>query len=166
VTRTVQRVRDVVDEIRQATPDRDVLLSAAVIPEPTRALDRYAQAWPEWLEAGLLDFVVPMCYRPGRVGAETALQEVLALAPPQSVVVGIACYNQSTLRAAAALRRVLEYPVRGACIFSFGALEADDFVGGLDIREAWLPDAEAEPDAPTVSTELPPARLGLGGSPR
>lgn len=58
------QVTALVSEIRTAAlaEHPDLLISAAVIPYPDRAYLSLAQDWRGWLEAGLVDFAIPMLY--------------------------------------------------------------------------------------------------------
>jgi uncharacterized lipoprotein YddW (UPF0748 family) len=47
---------------RQARPG--LVLSAAVVPDPSRALYQHYQPWPSWMARGVLDAVCPMIYTP------------------------------------------------------------------------------------------------------
>jgi uncharacterized lipoprotein YddW (UPF0748 family) len=136
VTATAWNVRAVVDEVSEST-GRSIALSAAVIPDTDRARRRFAQDWPEWLRDGIMDWVVPMCYRAGRREAEAELLAALKDAPPGRIIAGVGVYQQPLPEAVLSVRRMLRHSVRGVSLFSFGALEDGGFHGVGLIRQAW-----------------------------
>lgn len=138
VTEAVRAVRDVL-EAAEARSGRPLALSAAVIPDPERALRRFAQPWPEWLNAGLVDFVVPMCYRAGREEARAQLLAVLEVAEPDRVLAGLGAYQQPLGEAALTIRRMMEHPVLGVCVFSWQALLPRLPDGAALLERAWTP---------------------------
>jgi uncharacterized lipoprotein YddW (UPF0748 family) len=138
VTQAVREVRYVVDAA-SAERGRRFALTAAVIPDPERARRRFAQCWPEWLSAGLVDCVVPMCYRAGWRSAEAELSAALATSPADRVIAGVACFQQPMGEAGFTLRRMLDRPIRGVCLFSWGVLEERGFRDERLIRRAWMP---------------------------
>jgi len=172
VTSAVRAVRSVVDSVAGAS-GRELLLTAAVIPDPELARRRYAQDWPQWVSRDLVDYVLPMCYRAGVQEARGQLGSVLTVAPADRVIAGVGIYQQPLGDGALTLRRMLDDPVRGVCVFSWGELEERDFDGTRLIRRAWLPagrghdgvgGSDGSSDEVAPSDEGPPvAALGSSG---
>lgn len=138
VTQAVREIRAELDlAIRR--DGRPRLLTAAVIPEPDRARRRFAQDWPAWIEEGLLDVAVLMCYARGRDAATAQLAAALAEAPGDRLVAGIGVWHQPLGEAAISLRRALSLAPRGVSVFSYGALEEAGFPRPDLLRRGWWP---------------------------
>jgi len=159
VTSTVRQIRSVVDSISAAT-GRELMLTAAVIPDSELARRRFAQDWPQWVSRDLVDYVLPMCYRAGVKEAREQLSSVLSVAPADRVIAGVGIYQQPLGDGALTLRRMLDDPVRGVCVFSWGVLEERDFDGTRLIRRAWLPAGRGEDDG--AAPDAGPLPIALG----
>jgi len=138
VTAAVREIRAEVD-LARSRDGRERLLTAAVIPEPDRARRRFAQDWPAWIEEGLLDAAILMCYARGREASTGQLAAALAEAPADRVVAGIGVWHQPLGEAAISLRRALSLAPRGVSIFSYGALEETGFPRPDLLRRGWWP---------------------------
>jgi uncharacterized lipoprotein YddW (UPF0748 family) len=99
-------------------------LSAAVLPDTLLARTRYAQAWTDWLRAGLIDRAFTMCYASP---IETVIEQMACYAQDPAlhgrVVPGIAIYNCPPAYAAAKIlgARALGYP--RLALYSYDSLE-------------------------------------------
>jgi len=101
----------------------NILLSAAVKPNPREAKNRWSQDWIRWINEDILDFVVPMNY-----GIESHLfidnlrrinEEILNI---DKVIMGIAIYNQDE---AAIAQKIILSKYSGfnnICLFSYNSL--------------------------------------------
>ncbi len=115
-------------DVREKYPT--VILSAAVKPELSKAHWRYYQDWDRWLNAGWLDWAVPMNYtKDNRLFLQRieAMSETVNL---QKTLMGIALYNQSP---AAAMEKVRllhqleekQVKLRGIVLFSYDQISWD-----------------------------------------
>ena len=100
----------------------DVLLSAAVKPDPESALDRNGQDWVRWVNEGLVDFVAPMMYSTSRTTVRRQAELLVRLVPQERVWAGIAVYNQSLDSAADKIRTVRRAGIQGVSIFSYNSI--------------------------------------------
>lgn len=162
VTLAVAAVRAVVDDV--STRDgRKRVLTAAVMPDPARAQKRFAQDWALWVDSGLLDYVVPMCYAAGREAAAEQIALTLEAVPADRVIAGVGAYQQTLGACALTVRDMLEKDVRGVCIFSWGSLDEkrEKERAQALVRRAWMPveppraDGVAPADAPGVGSTAP-----------
>lgn len=103
--------------------DKDVAISAAVKPNLVDAKYRWHQNWQDWLERGLVDFVIPMNYSSELITFMTNIKIMknnIAEDSMKKIIMGIAVYNQSAESAIDKifLTRLNEF--NGICIFSYG----------------------------------------------
>jgi uncharacterized lipoprotein YddW (UPF0748 family) len=117
VTALVATVRRTILGIRP-----EVILSAAVKPDPHRARIANGQDWARWVEEGLVDVVVPMMYSTSRRTVERQATALTALVPSPRAWAGIAVYNQSLSDASAKIDAVREAGVAGISIFSYNSV--------------------------------------------
>ncbi len=120
VTATVEAVRAA---LRSCAPG--VMLSAAVMADPTEAASRFSCDWISWLEYGLVDFVCPMAYTTNAARA-VELAETVTAAAPRRVVYGIGIFNQSLSSALVGARRALAGGAGGVCVFSLNSFSRGD----------------------------------------
>ncbi len=144
VTEAVRGIRAVVDR-HAASSGRALVLSAAVIPDPVRARRRFAQDWPAWIDEGLLDVAVLMCYAKGTKPAIAQLAAARAEAPARRIVAGAGAWHQPLGDAALSLRRMLDDDVRGVCVFPWSALSTDVRKSVRLVGRAWRPPSPAPP---------------------
>jgi uncharacterized lipoprotein YddW (UPF0748 family) len=115
-------VKEIAQRSRAARPGLQI--SAAVIPDPDRAYRVDLQDWPGWLDAGILDFAVPMLYtRDERIfGYE--LDALAGMARSRRIWVGVGAYlfADDPSQAVAQLRRVTAEQDLGASIFSWDSI--------------------------------------------
>jgi len=117
-------VRDIYQCIQGIRPE--VLLSAAVMPNPEDALRYKMQAWAEWLEEDIMDFIIIMSYtkntktaiKQTRIALETAKNAGDKLLFP-----GFAIYNQPANKAIEKIYQARSLGVKGICLFSYNAIE-------------------------------------------
>lgn len=101
-----------------------VVLSAAVIPDPERALTVDMQDWRGWLDAGSLDFAVPMHYVRDPKRFDYGVEALAALVPKRRVWIGLGSWLFASNPAGASLQvaRVAHEPGVGSALFSWDAL--------------------------------------------
>ncbi len=102
-----------------------VRLSVAVKPDPAVAYQQHGQDWVQWVNAGLVDFVVPMFY----IGTTHQISGQIARAR-QSVVrghvyAGLGFYNQSARASLAQIERVRRLGVPGLAVYSYAHLRKE-----------------------------------------
>jgi uncharacterized lipoprotein YddW (UPF0748 family) len=117
VTAIVHEVRDSLARVRPG-----VFLSAAVLADTVVARAR-AQAWPEWVRAGLIDRAYVMCYAPiVRTVHDQMLGYASQLGTDGRVVPGIAVYNTPPSHAAAKIKAAtaIGYPM--LALYSYDSL--------------------------------------------
>ena len=108
--------------VRAARPGLQV--SAAVIPEPERALTVDFQDWRGWLDSGWLNFAAPMLYTrdSARFGYGVETLGALAEKRPLWVGVGVWLFRENPPGAQAQLARLAAEPRLGSVLFSWDAL--------------------------------------------
>jgi uncharacterized lipoprotein YddW (UPF0748 family) len=101
-----------------------IRISAAVIPDPERALTADFQDWRAWLDAGWLDFAVPMLYTRDPQRFDYGVETLSALAKKRRLWVGIGAwlFIQNPAGAHAQLARLGSEPRLGSAVFSWDAL--------------------------------------------
>jgi uncharacterized lipoprotein YddW (UPF0748 family) len=120
VTAIVREVRDSIDRARPG-----LLLSAAVLPDTAHARRNHAQAWTEWVRAGLIDRAFVMCYAPVvRTVRNAMVGYASQLGTDGRVVPGFAVYNSTPAHAAAKIKaaNALGYPM--LALYSYDSLYA------------------------------------------
>lgn len=99
-------------------------VSAAVIPDPERALTVDLQDWRAWLDNGWLDFAVPMLYTRDAQRFEYGLEVLGGLAHKRSLWVGVGAwlFARDPAGANAQLARLAREKRLGSALFSWDAL--------------------------------------------
>ena len=121
-----QKITDLVKALRSiiTLTGKDALLTAAVKPNVLLARNEYYQDWPRWLQAGLLDYALPMNYTPdtGEYSANiTSIMTALPLHYRDQVIMGVAIYNQDARATAEKIRAARLFGFGAVCIFSYDA---------------------------------------------
>jgi len=101
---------------------KEVMLTAAVKPNPRVAHHKYYQDWLQWLRDGILDYAMPMNYIPDRnefMENVTALSDSLSDRFRSRVIMGVATYNQDAPATAEKVRLARLYGFEGVCVFSY-----------------------------------------------
>ncbi len=117
VTALVASVREASRRMRP-----ELMLSAAVKPDPDQALDQVGQDWVRWVETGLVDVVAPMMYSKSGSVVRRQAEALAARVPPDRVWPGIAVYNQSLSAAAEKIRSCRDAGLRGVSIYSYNSM--------------------------------------------
>lgn len=115
-------VRVIGDSVRAVRPG--IALSAAVLADTLQARTRYAQAWTDWLRAGLIDRAFTMCYASP---IETVMDQMAGYAQDPAllgrVVPGIAIYNCPPAIAAAKILGARSLGYQRLALYSYDSLE-------------------------------------------
>jgi len=110
---------------RQARPG--TLVSAAVVPDLTTALEQKFQDWPTWLASGVLDGVCPMSYSPEKRIFDRQVRAARALAGPGNHLwPGIGAYRLTTAEIAARIQAARSLGADGFVLFSHESLAERD----------------------------------------
>jgi uncharacterized lipoprotein YddW (UPF0748 family) len=110
---------------RKARPG--TIISAAVVPDLTTALEQKFQDWPTWLASGVLDGVCPMSYSPEERIFERQVRDARALAGPGNHLwPGIGAYRLTTEEIAARIQAARALGADGFVLFSHESLAERD----------------------------------------
>jgi uncharacterized lipoprotein YddW (UPF0748 family) len=118
------RLTSLVARIRESVKARrpDVIVSAAVPPDPVDAATRRLQDWAVWLDEGLLDVVCPMAYTGDRAAFAAQVDHVREIAGPRPVWAGIGAYRLSASDTVENIRIARRLGAAGIILFSYDAL--------------------------------------------
>ncbi|MFA6471050.1 MAG: family 10 glycosylhydrolase, partial [Candidatus Latescibacterota bacterium] len=115
--------------------DENVRVSAAVKPDAQDAAVTYGQDWAEWVNTGIVDFVVTMSYfSPGTPFRETPAFSLNAV-DPRKVVGGIGVFQLSSESVSEQLAANRRQGLLGNCLFSYGSLRENPKQGALLIKK-------------------------------
>ncbi|HQU72801.1 MAG TPA: family 10 glycosylhydrolase [Calditrichia bacterium] len=110
----------------------NVILSAAVKPDPTIAHWRFYQEWDYWLDRGWLDWALPMNYAVDMESFAGRMEAIAGVTGNRGIVMGVALYNQPPEAAIAKVERVVSEKLPGVVLFSY-----DQFIKDSAIRELY-----------------------------
>ena len=105
--------------------DPGIRLSAAVKPDPDEAYYEYGQNWVQWLNEGIVDFVVPMSYYSENGRYAAILDSTLDKVDKRKIVGGIGLYRLDPPKALEQISIVRERGLLGYCLFSYAILRDD-----------------------------------------
>jgi uncharacterized lipoprotein YddW (UPF0748 family) len=115
--------------------DKNVRVSAAVKPDAQDAEVTYGQDWADWVNTGIVDFVVTMSYfSPGAPFRETPAFSLDAV-NPRKVVGGIGVFQLSPESVSEQLAANRRQGLLGYCLFSYGSLRENPKQGALLIKK-------------------------------
>jgi len=120
-------ISDLVRNIRRIQQDvrPDMLLSAAVKPDPEEARKYFFQDWPEWLKQDWLDFVVLMNYSKDSDQFEKNLKKNDTQLLKEKIWVGIGVYNQNKYDAMTKTMLALNNRFLNIIFFSYDTFQKD-----------------------------------------
>jgi uncharacterized lipoprotein YddW (UPF0748 family) len=110
---------------------REVMLSAAVWPDPAEAANRRLQDWRGWIESKLLDAICPMAYTTDPALFRSQIAGVTQIAGALPVWAGIGAYHlplPGTIQNIETARRL---GARGIVLFSYDNLDRT-YLSGVD----------------------------------
>ncbi|MSR73876.1 MAG: hypothetical protein EXS14_00165 [Planctomycetes bacterium] len=113
-------VAEVSTKLRQLRPD--LLLSAAVFPEPESCKEKQFQDWRVWLREGWIDVACPMNYAVDRQAFERALNAELAQ-DSGKIIVGLGSWRLPLAETLERMALVQRRNAGGVLLFSHGGLE-------------------------------------------
>ncbi len=121
-----QSITNFVSDAAQLVHDKNsnIKISVAVKPNYQQAYHRFFQDWKGWLDAGYLDFVVPMNYAITMNDFENniSLMRVAGVNFDQ-VYMGIATYNQAPYSVIGKIYKTISMAFPGIVIFSYDTFE-------------------------------------------
>lgn len=152
-------VSDIASMGRRRKPGIEI--SAAVISDRERAYLADFQNWVGWLDAGSLDFAVPMLYTKDDARLEYGVESYEGLARGRRMMVGLGSwlFASNPERALGQLRRLEASPTLGSALFSWDSIR--DHPKLLQALSRPRPPA---PPAPAVVESGPPRSLLPPGS--
>lgn len=104
-------------EVRRRRPQ--MLVTAAVFPDPVEARIHRFQPWDRWLADGLLDVAAPMAYTRDDPDFEAVIRRAGRVAGPGRIWVGVGAYTNSLEGAVRKARLVSEAGLAGLVLFSY-----------------------------------------------
>jgi len=99
--------------------DRKIRLSAAVKPHADEAYYHYGQNWAEWLNEGIVDFVVTMSYFEEVEEFFDVMRASLIKVDGRKVIGGIGAYKVIPEKAAEQISLIRRWGLMGFCFFSY-----------------------------------------------
>jgi uncharacterized lipoprotein YddW (UPF0748 family) len=117
LTSLVMRVRTA---IRAEKPD--VLLSAAVVPDPGEGAARRLQDWALWAQNGLLDVACPMAYTTDGPTFARQVADAVRVAGPVPVWAGIGAYRLAPGQTLAHIQAARRAGAAGFVLFSYDSM--------------------------------------------
>jgi len=109
--------------LRKARPD--IVISAAVFPDPDVARERVLQRWPEWAHAGLIDLLCPMAYRRETAEVARLLNKARAAAPKTRMWGGLMAYAGERALMREQVRAAEQAGCEGAILFAYDPTQRD-----------------------------------------
>ena len=110
-------VRETARRVRAARPE--IVISAAVFPDPAVARDRVLQRWPDWAAGGLVDLLCPMAYRTDTAEVARLLGAARAAAPATRMWGGLMAYAGERDRMRQQVRAARDAGCEGAILFAY-----------------------------------------------
>ena len=98
---------------------KEILLSAAVKPDPFGCKHYFLQDWIKWINEDYIDFAVPMNYTEDGKIFEQIAKEISTLVPTEKVWMGIGAYKQNKYDASEKTMLTISYGYRGVVYFSY-----------------------------------------------
>jgi len=119
-----QKITDLVTALHAiiTLSGKEVLLTAAVKPDPAEASRKFYQEWTKWLEDRILDYALPMNYTPDLEQYLQATTRITAQLPAwaqKRVIMGVATYNQDALATTEKIRLARQHGFNSICVFSY-----------------------------------------------
>lgn len=136
----VDCVTNLVAQIRAKLRAEDVkvLLSAAVLAEPTRALAS-GQDWSTWAKRGLLDALVPMTYTDDDLAFRRAVEAACRNAGAAAVIAGVGLYkHQDSLQTVRQMDLARRSGAAGVALFGYGEMVKPERATFVHDLTQWL----------------------------
>ena len=116
-------VRDTTQRLRAARPE--IVISAAVFPDPAVARERVLQRWPEWAAERLVDLLCPMAYRTDTAEVRRLLRAARDAAPTTRMWGGLMAYAGERERVRDQVRAARDAGCDGAILFAYDPEKRD-----------------------------------------
>lgn len=116
-------VRESAARLRGARPD--LVISAAVFPDPAVARDRVLQRWPDWAADGVVDLLCPMAYRRDSTEVARLLGLARAAAPRTELWGGLMGYAGEPALLRTQVRAAKDAGCEGAILFQYDPAAPD-----------------------------------------
>jgi len=117
LTTLVRRIREAVKAARPK-----IILSAAVIPDPSDARDLHLQDWGGWAGSALLDVLCPMAYATEPAAFSDQLNKAIAAGHGRPMWIGIGAWRLPVEQTAVHLTAVHRAGPAGVLLFSYDSL--------------------------------------------
>ena len=115
VTALVRRIYRSVKEVRP-----DLIVSAALVPDPKEARVKRYQSWWSWLADGLLDVAVPMAYTTDHEQFDAWVEEArVSAGARERVWVGVGAYKNSVTETLQQIDAARDREVGGVVVFAY-----------------------------------------------
>ena len=116
-------VRETTRRLRAARPE--LVISAAVFPDPVMARERVLQRWPEWAAEKLIDLVCPMAYRTDTAEVRRLLGAARGAAPATRMWGGLMAYAGERRRVRDQVRAARDAGCDGVILFAYDPEKRD-----------------------------------------
>jgi uncharacterized lipoprotein YddW (UPF0748 family) len=99
-----------------------LVISAAVVPNPTEAREDKLQDWPAWAKSELLDVLCPMAYAQTSAEFTAQIRSAVGAAAGTPIWAGIGAYRLPAARTAEHVRTARRSGASGVLLFSYDSL--------------------------------------------
>lgn len=104
-------------KVRKQNPD--IIISAAVKADLSKAHLYYYQEWDRWLKEGWLDWAVPMNYVEDNTQFLSRIRGMLSSGLMDKLLIGVSLFNQSETAAIDKILEIQELSLHGFVLFSY-----------------------------------------------
>ena len=113
-------VRRIYRSVKEIQPD--LVISAALVPDPKEARVKRYQEWSNWLADGILDVAVPMAYTTDREQFDAWVEEArVSAGASQRVWIGVGAFKNPVDETLWQIGSARDYGVGGVVVFAYGA---------------------------------------------
>jgi uncharacterized lipoprotein YddW (UPF0748 family) len=100
----------------------DLVMSAAVYPDPAEAAANRLQDWRMWVDSGWMDVICPMAYTPDTALFASQIALVRQIAGSRPVWAGIGAYRLSSSQTIENIQTARRLGADGVILFSYDSL--------------------------------------------
>jgi len=157
-------VRDVHREVTSIRPQ--VILSAAVLPDPQIAYYLKGQDWPTWLVHGYVDLVAPMAYHGDQMRVVAQLAEAKRRAGGGTVFAGLGAWIKTPAEIQQEVQGLKEIGIDGFCYFSYQGMKGQDEGYIIRVKKTLhrLPASLPQVRRRSKDVNLPPSPFEMDGT--
>jgi len=157
-------VRDVHREVTSIRPQ--VILSAAVLPDPQIAYYLKGQDWPTWLVHGYVDLVAPMAYHGDQMRVVAQLAEAKRRAGGGMVFAGLGAWIKTPAEIQQEVQGLKEIGIDGFCYFSYQGMKGQDEGYIIRVKKTLhrLPASLPQVRRRSKDVNLPPSPFEMDGT--